>query len=256
MSQNIIDKILHEIENNIKDHEDLNYFWIHSERYNYIISKIVELYPGGSLQNKKILDIGCYPYHLGLALENLGFEVYGISSEHEPIKNNPRISSLNIETDKFPYPDNFFDLILCTEVLEHLLRTPAIPLREIKRVLNPGGLAVITTPNVLRSQNRISLLIGKSIYPGNKAYYDEEVGDADFYYRHNKEYTLKEMEELIISSGFKIKTKAYFVSYTPFRKRQFPDNFFLKIGKMGNHFFMQIFPTWRDTLYFEIVKQN
>lgn len=254
MKSSSADNILKKIENNIKDLEELNYFWIHSERYKHILNKIVEMCHGASLQNKTALDIGCYPYHLGIALKDLGFEVYGISSQHEPIKNKPRVVSLNIEIDKFPFPDNYFDLILCTEVLEHLLRTPAIPLREIKRVLKPDGLAIITTPNVLRSVNRLSPLLGKSIYPPNKAFYDEEVGDDNFYFRHNKEYTMEEMEELITASELKIKHKEFFISYTSFRKRAIPDNLFLKSGKIINYLLMQILPSWRDTLYLELGK--
>lgn len=47
--------------------------------------------------------------------------------------------------DDLPYPDNDFDFVLCTEVLEHC-RDPAAVLREIARVLEPGGLAFVTTP--------------------------------------------------------------------------------------------------------------
>jgi len=248
-----INNFLQKIEKKLQNPEELGYFWTHSERYKFILNKIVETCHGTSLQ-PCALDIGCYPYHLGLALEDLGFEVSGISSAHEPIEENPRITSLDIETDHFPYPDNYFDLILCTEVLEHLIRTPAIPLREIKRILKPGGVAILTTPNVLRSINRFSLLLGRSIYPKVKDYYDEKVGDPSFNFRHNKEYTMKEMEELIISAGLKVKRKEYFVSYTPFRKRQIPDNLLLKFGKILNYLLMQSLSSWRDTLYFEITK--
>jgi len=41
--------------------------------------------------------------------------------------------------------DNTFDLILCTEVIEHIADSSAA-LREIGRILKPGGIAIITTP--------------------------------------------------------------------------------------------------------------
>lgn len=251
---NQINTILNEVEKNIKNEQEQQYFWTHSERYRFILKKIVETRSFASLLPEIALDIGCYPYHLGQALEDLGFTVYGISGEHEPIKDNPRIKTVNIETEKFPFADGQFDLVLWTEVLEHLLRTPKIPLREIKRVLKKDGVCIITTPNVLRSINRFSLLFGKTIYPSAISFYDEKVGDASFNFRHNREYKMKELEELLVESGFKIKDKEYFVSYTPFRKRQIPDGLIIKTGKVCNFLLMKLIPSWRDTLYFEIGK--
>jgi SAM-dependent methyltransferase len=49
--------------------------------------------------------------------------------------------------DDLPYPDAFFDIVLCAQVLEHVSRIElAVP--ELYRVLDPGGFAVITAPYV------------------------------------------------------------------------------------------------------------
>lgn len=42
-------------------------------------------------------------------------------------------------------PDNHFDYVICTEVLEHTLQ-PFDAAKEILRILKPGGLALVTTP--------------------------------------------------------------------------------------------------------------
>jgi 2-polyprenyl-3-methyl-5-hydroxy-6-metoxy-1,4-benzoquinol methylase len=42
-------------------------------------------------------------------------------------------------------PDNTFDLIICTEVLEHVAN-PFAAVAEINRILKPGGQAYVTTP--------------------------------------------------------------------------------------------------------------
>jgi SAM-dependent methyltransferase len=46
--------------------------------------------------------------------------------------------------EALPFPDASFDLVLCTQVIEHLL-DPALGLRELARVLQPGGRAIVTT---------------------------------------------------------------------------------------------------------------
>jgi SAM-dependent methyltransferase len=47
--------------------------------------------------------------------------------------------------DDLPFSDDSFDCVICTEVLEHCV-DPAAALREMGRVLKPGGHAFVTTP--------------------------------------------------------------------------------------------------------------
>lgn len=48
---------------------------------------------------------------------------------------------------QIPFEDSSFDLILCTEVLEHA-EDPDKLVREMNRVLQPGGMALITVPSM------------------------------------------------------------------------------------------------------------
>lgn len=50
------------------------------------------------------------------------------------------------DAENLSLPDNFFDIVLCSEVIEHLTH-PENSIKEIRRVLKPGGVAIITTPN-------------------------------------------------------------------------------------------------------------
>ena len=52
---------------------------------------------------------------------------------------------IQADTYRLPFCDNVFDVALCTEVLEHL-HTPLRALREMRRVLKPGGKLLLTTP--------------------------------------------------------------------------------------------------------------
>jgi len=56
----------------------------------------------------------------------------------------PELARANIET--LPFRDEEFDLVLCTQVIEHLL-DPAAGVLELARVLKPRGTLVITTDN-------------------------------------------------------------------------------------------------------------
>lgn len=61
------------------------------------------------------------------------------------------------------YSDQTFDLVVCTEVLEHCA-DPAAAVRECSRVLKPGGRLVISSPNYLNPAGLMKLL-HENIYP-------------------------------------------------------------------------------------------
>jgi len=66
---------------------------------------------------------------------------------------------INVPDVHLPFADDSCDLIICTEVLEHLtLGTPFT--REMSRVLKPGGTAVISVPNIASLKSRIKVLFG------------------------------------------------------------------------------------------------
>jgi len=56
-----------------------------------------------------------------------------------------------------PFPDARFDLVTCTEVIEHLEYYRRC-LRETWRVLKPGGIFVLSTPNILNLKSRVRFL--------------------------------------------------------------------------------------------------
>lgn len=240
-----IARVLEEVENQITKDEERFYFWTHEVRYHVILSRIQKL---AKEQKLTILDIGCFPYHIGRALELLDHDVYGISSYHEPIRNK-NIAIVNIEKEKFPYKNNFFDLVLCNEVIEHLPYSPIPALREIHRILKKDGHLMITTPNIARSINRAKLLLGKNIMYPTSVFYENNGEGNNIYHRHNREYTLEELGELFKHVSFSIVQKKYFISYTPFRKRAISDSLLLKLGKFANYLLMEAIPPLRDTLF-------
>jgi len=68
-----------------------------------------------------------------------------------------KVDVVNLDLEPLPYPDGTFDLITFTEVIEHVENHRAV-LREIQRVLKPGGVVLITTPNILNLKSRLRFL--------------------------------------------------------------------------------------------------
>jgi SAM-dependent methyltransferase len=68
------------------------------------------------------------------------------------------VDVVDLNTDALPYGDAAFELVTCTEVIEHLERY-RYTFREIFRILKPGGTLVVTTPNVLNLRSRIRYLL-------------------------------------------------------------------------------------------------
>jgi SAM-dependent methyltransferase len=101
---------------------------------------------------------------------------------------------VNVERDTFPFADDEFDVVLFCEVIEHLLLDPLAALREINRVLKPGGRLIVTTPNVSRLQNVVAMTAGLNIYDPYSGY--------GAYGRHNREYNRHELTRLLEFAGF------------------------------------------------------
>jgi len=162
-------------------------------------------------QGSKILELGANPYFLTRLLRDRGLDVtcanwfgpgFGFDHRGEQVvtesgtEHTYRFDHFNIERDRFPYGDGIFDLVLFCEILEHLPADPIHALCEIGRVLRPGGTLVITTPNASRLENLLRISRGDNVY--------EQLSGWGAYGRHNREYTVDELNELLADVGFEV----------------------------------------------------
>ena len=203
----LTETLLEEVKNEIASmgEDILKYFRDSRDRYQFTLQLIVDRPKG------KVLDLGCSPGHVAMALINAGFDVYGIDLNAEYQKKYPsqswvdrlKIKHVAFEHEPLPFPDAFFEYIVFTEVLEHIAVTdPLKILLEIKRVLKPGGLMVLSTPNVAHISNVLALIKGDNIFWDPEIFY----GGLD---RHNREYTPCEVVNLMAKAHFSRYELAY-----------------------------------------------
>lgn len=96
-----------------------------------------------------LLDVGCGHSDLLSDIYSKTQHTYGIDPDLSAINRNAQIRNLSKSfVEKMPFEDNFFDLVVCAWVLEHI-RDPEKAFREIYRVLKPQGKVIFLTPNVL-----------------------------------------------------------------------------------------------------------
>lgn len=114
----------------------------------------------------RILDAGCGGGIFGRLLEReLGPCIFGVDITKEALKlakkRGLKVKKGDLEK-RVPFEDEFFDLVVCRQVIEHLFN-PDSALDEFYRVLKKGGFLFITTPNLAAWFNRFLLLL--SIQP-------------------------------------------------------------------------------------------
>jgi SAM-dependent methyltransferase len=102
------------------------------------------------LQARRILDAGCGVGMYVRAFRQFSNEVYGIDVDADKIAEASRdLPNLKVSpAEALPFEDNFFDVALSHEVLEHVIDDRAAA-REAIRVLKPGGRLVVFCPNRL-----------------------------------------------------------------------------------------------------------
>jgi len=114
---------------------------------------------------KRVLDIGCGDGWFGkLIKDKFKAEVHGIDISIKPLKYAKKrgiiTKRFDLSKNKWPYPNNYFDLIVAGDVIEHLYDTENF-IKECKRILKKGGEIIISTPNINSYHNRFLVLFGK-----------------------------------------------------------------------------------------------
>lgn len=117
--------------------------------FNKKLSVITKAVPQGKL---KVLDAGCGEGHLlkHLHEQDSGLELYGVDITPVALEKArekcPMVRIRYGDVTNLPYEDSEFDVVICTDVLEHIVNYQGA-LRELQRVLKKDGTLIITFPN-------------------------------------------------------------------------------------------------------------
>tara|TARA_B100000315_G_C14539763_1_gene570291 strand:+ start:626 stop:1384 length:759 start_codon:yes stop_codon:yes gene_type:complete len=105
------------------------------------INKVLFQIPIGS----KILEIGAGAGFQAKALSDNGFEVVGIDLKTSSYRNEQVYPVINYDGKFIPFPEDSFDVVFSSNVLEHIHNVEEFQ-KEIKRVLNKGGICIHILP--------------------------------------------------------------------------------------------------------------
>lgn len=138
------------------------------------IRKISELL-GSNLSGKKILDIGCGRGQLGSCLKDKGATVHGCDVAPNAVMEAQKVLDqawvFNVESGDYSSFDKDYDIIIATELIEHLFH-PDEFLENAHSMMDDSARLIITTPNFLVWTNRIRMLCGQFEYQAD-GFWDE-----------------------------------------------------------------------------------
>jgi len=168
----------------------------------------------------RALDLGAGQGALSQALKERGFEVTAADVNAEQFR-AVGVEFAKLDLNKpLPFPDQGFNLVLAAEILEHL-EAPRAFVREIFRILKPGGLAVVTTPNITSIPSRIFFLATgffDLFVPTKKRLKDPFSSEADGHISPLPGWLLRYFLE---DAGFEIEKTRYTMAYIPLVPRAF-----------------------------------
>ncbi|MGH0031853.1 MAG: methyltransferase domain-containing protein [Myxococcota bacterium] len=149
----------------------------------------------GLARGDRVLDVGCGRGVILGALADRGLEVHGVEISAEAARGaDPRAEIRIVEhLADAGYPDAFFDEVVIWHVLEHL-HDPQGTVREVQRILKPGGRLIVAVPNFSSIQARWSQ-------------------DAWFHLdlpRHLYQFPLGALRRMLEGAGFEVRSDHHF----------------------------------------------
>lgn len=143
-------------------------------------------------EHPKLLDVGCGNGSYLKQMKSLGWEVIGLDPDRAASQNTKGngMTIINCGVEDNPFKNETFDAITMNHVIEHLYE-PLLALKECYRILRPGGLLWIATPNIQS--------LGFSIFNSNWLHLDPP--------RHLVLFNFSSLENIVEDAGFRVQSR-------------------------------------------------
>lgn len=156
---------------------------------------VVRLIPDGP---NRILELGCGEGRTllsarsqGKATEIVGIDIIPATAAHDALDG---YLQGDLDSLEIPYPEGHFDVLICADVLEHLV-DPWRVLARLARLLKPGGTLIASIPNA-----RNYLLFVAIYLKGSFAYKQEGLFDRG----HIRFFCKRDIRQLVEGAGLTV----------------------------------------------------
>jgi SAM-dependent methyltransferase len=157
-----------------------------------------------------VLDIGCGRLAL-LRKQIAAGDEYFACDLVEPLEPSPNFRSVNLnqESVRDAFAGQEFDVVFCGEVIEHVFSPDAV-LSDLRALLRPGGVLILSTPNLGYWVNRLLLLVGISpLFVENSASVKlgrrfRFLGQGNATQGHIRLFTYRAVRDLLDLQGFEL----------------------------------------------------
>jgi SAM-dependent methyltransferase len=211
--------------------------WRNTSRVRNLIQMVQKCAPEGS----RVLDIGCGDMYLAKELPQ--YDWVGI--DLAPNMSNERAIKQDLMQVPYPFKDHDFDLVICSEVLEHVWDLRKVH-NEVKRLLKPGGRYIISTPNFDNIDHVLTAF--------RPILFDDR---EPHFFEHIRQYNLPVHKKFLEKAGFKVLgvTGAdchyveFFSTARIVLRQALADGFGLKLDQTTvDQLIGQMFPTYDHTI--------
>jgi ubiquinone/menaquinone biosynthesis C-methylase UbiE len=156
---------------------------------------------------ERVIDVGSGSGTFSRILHEKGCKVVAVEIDWESVKLAKEVSQpskglfyVTADGTKIPFKNAIFDMAICSEVLEHIKDDKAV-ISEIKRVLRPGGIAIITVPTYGPGfwSNKLFRLFGMKFLE---------------YYGHIRPgYKERQLKQMLEKADFKVQSVRYLTHF-------------------------------------------